>query len=439
MFPVLDKKTLNSTRLDKRQCIKNQNIKNLNADLSQETSKFVFFRISFCKNTTINKNSCLSSDVVKKYFSENNVIAHLIIGNPTYNVQKYSDFHSFSVFTIIRLVKPEDYKLVQIYLSTLELKSNNGYILDSFSNNSSICVNNVQYDDGIEKDGIILDLVFFATNRKDTFHRSYPKLQTILANIGGLLKVFVVVFKYVGGFFSSFVINESILNKVYCFDFVDESNGKRNFNKSSQFLYLRKIKNKELNSIISKSGRRIIDSYYKNNSDRSGVLSTPIKTLDIYEEASENYINKIKKSKIHFNYSDVFKYLFPCCSDSIFKKKFDLFKIGYEKFDELLDVSYIIEKLEEIDKFKFITLKDEQLVLFNLLSKYFISPGSSTNFLNRMNYMRNLHNNPEAIKKTISEYFKKMKQSHKPHFASIIDKKLHYLIYEQLDLENKSY
>jgi hypothetical protein len=433
-FPVIDKQTFLETRLGKFYCIKNQNLQGLQGDFSRNLSVIFIFRISFCKNTTENQNSCLGLDAVNKFFSNYNVLSSLIIGNPIYNVQKYTSFMNFSIFNVIRSVNPSVYKNVQIHLSTLELKSNNGYIWDSFSQNSSIVVNNVQYDDNILYEGILLDFIFYAKNTKETFHRSYPKLQNIIANIGGLLKVFMIAFKIIGGFFSSLLINESILNKVYCFDFSDETGYKINQSQNDQIKNSRKIY-KETNSLSLISGRRVKESSENISYSRSRILTIPFKSpgIDIYKAAAENYIEKIKNSKIHFTFKEIIQYFFPCCYTSQFRKKVNLYKLGYEKFDELLDASHIIEKLQEIDKIKFITLKDEQLILFNLLSKYFISPGSTRNFLNKMDNLGNLHNNPDNIKNIFCAYFKKMKS--KSDFSSIIDVKLNELVCEQLNLD----
>lgn len=55
-----------------------------------------------------------------------------------------------------------------------------------------------------------------------------------------------------------------------------------------------------------------------------------------------------------------------------------LFEHGVNKSDEKFELRYIINKLQEIDKLKLLLLSEEQLILFNFLSKPILTENLKT-------------------------------------------------------------
>lgn len=59
---------------------------------------------------------------------------------------------------------------------------------------------------------------FLSSNRKTTYHRSFPRIQNIIANIGGLTYILKIFFSCICYFFSTINRDEIILNKIFDFD-----------------------------------------------------------------------------------------------------------------------------------------------------------------------------------------------------------------------------
>jgi hypothetical protein len=145
--------------------------------------------------------------------------------------------------------------------------------------------------------------------------------------------------------------------------------------------------------------------------------------LDILER-------KFKKHKLKFTFTEAI-IAFLCCS--IFQKKSLISKKKlYDKsnfvVEEFLDITYIIQKLEEFEKFKIVILKSEQIALFNFISKELISLDGEKTKNHSMTKLKALNKDKEHLADIILKYRKKMQTSES---LNNIDKKLISLLDEE--------
>lgn len=108
-------------------------------------------------------------------------------------------------------------------------------------------------------------------------------------------------------------------------------------------------------------------------------------------------------------------------------------KILYDRsnlvVNEFLDISFIIHKLEEFEKFKLTAFSPEQLALFNFISKELISLNTEKTNLHRMTSIRNFNKDKINLVCMILNFKEKMKNSEN---IDPIDAKLYELINEEL-------
>ena len=83
------------------------------------------------------------------------------------------------------------------------------------------------------------------------------------------------------------------------------------------------------------------------------------------------------------------------CRCKKFKDKLLLYKRSSYAIREYIDLTFIILKLDEFEKFKFIMLSNDQLAMFNFIGKDIISinqKNQNTSEIHRMkNYNKNKH------------------------------------------------
>ena len=83
----------------------------------------------------------------------------------------------------------------------------------------------------------------------------------------------------------------------------------------------------------------------------------------------KNYFNP-KSEKIKISY---FQYYIRCCSNEISKIYSKLLNKGLNRIDQVMDISYIMNKLTEIDVLKVLLLDETQRDLFEYIPKPFIA------------------------------------------------------------------
>ena len=146
------------------------------------------------------------------------------------------------------------------------------------------------------------------------------------------------------------------------------------------FLYNLEVENKE--KMEKMKQKKIMKQQQK-------TLNELLKYLD----------EKSLKNQLHFAFYEVILLFFGkiclCCRCKKFKDKLLLYKRSSYAIREYIDLTFIILKLDEFEKFKFIMLSNDQLAMFNFIGKDIISinqKNQNTSEIHRMkNYNKNKH------------------------------------------------
>jgi hypothetical protein len=116
-----------------------------------------------------------------------------------------------------------------------------------------------------------------------------------------------------------------------------------------------------------------------------------------------------------------------CVNGSLNAKK-KLYRKSNFVVEEFLDITYIIQKLEEFEKFKLTAFSQEQLALFNFISKELISLDSQKTKVHRMTSLKNFNKDKENLVNVILKFKEKLKNNNE---LDPVDKKLYELINEE--------
>jgi hypothetical protein len=236
------------------------------------------------------------------------------------------------------------------------------------------------------------------------------KVQTLIANIGGLSKGLFFGLYIISFYFSRVKLNKIILNTIFDFE-VEPSTAKPTVEPGQS---------STMKNIIAKSDN--VFTYNMNNNNT-------INKSSIRPRGSPNR----KPKELNLPFCETLKK--PCCKQFVSRKtkiKYNLYDQAHSVLEGYMDISHIINKLEEYDKLKLAILNDEQLAMFQFIAKDVYSVEDR---LKQQSYLRQLKfaaNDKERSKKLIQNF--KMKIEKRQKDVSALDKKL----YEMLDGDIKS-
>jgi len=67
--------------------------------------------------------------------------------------------------------------------------------------------------DGTDEKLIVVE--FYLSNKNLVFTCKYTKIKSIFLNLGGIISFFLIIFRYINGYFAHYRVVESIINSVF--------------------------------------------------------------------------------------------------------------------------------------------------------------------------------------------------------------------------------
>ena len=258
------------------------------------------FHISKCENNS-EKHDCKNNEEMNNFFKNSYMsiiyLAQSLDHYDIYNPIK-KKFRSEIFFIVNQLVKRYYY-----YFLPGEYIYDNGYI---FSHIKSFDF--FEYDryviDFIEKEeqdyysnSTLVEVAFSSIDKFITYERKYSKLQYSLGNIGGWIRIILVICQFISDYFSEKVFLIDIINSISNINFDDNVN---NFSNSNEEKNLNKINNFIFGN---NSNQRTKSSPYSINQllKENKINNTAFSTLKLNE-------NKNEKKYIKFS---LLEYLIP--------------------------------------------------------------------------------------------------------------------------------
>lgn len=196
----------------------------------------------------------------------------------------------------------------------------------------------------------LIQINLYSSNSQISFRRKYIKVQEILANIGGLFQFFHVICDLVSYYFTKVKMNTELLNKLH--DYVEVKS-----------LILKKKPKLRISipaPVLTTSGNQV--NINTNSFKRAEKKSFSIK-------GGRQLENKQKVQLLFTNIEIIRAKMLCFLSNREIKLKWNVYELSMKRLSKLLDVSQILYKQIEYEKFKFLFLKPEQVCLFNLISK----------------------------------------------------------------------
>jgi len=173
---------------------------------------------------------------------------------------------------------------------------------------------------------------------KTTYSRSYDKIQTVMGNVGGVIQIFSLVANFLILPFVKHQFQLGLSNSIFNFKIPKQRN-----------------ENQKKPTIFQKTKK-----FFKNN-----FLALHLKTSVLNEnQIVKNYFNPQSK-KLQVGY-------FGCFNKNS-KVEGKLFDSSLKKIHQMLDLSYVMNKMEEVDHIKMLLLDQTQKNLLEYIPKPEIS------------------------------------------------------------------
>jgi hypothetical protein len=207
-------------------------------------------------------------------------------------------------------------------------------------------------------DGNFVSITLTNTNYKSSYNRSYLKIQNLLADIGGVVKVLMIVASFIERYFTSIFWWASIGNTIFNVNLKNEENLKNNISKNN-------ISNSKL-QLNAKGTSKMIENNFVNEYIffKFSNLENQI-NLPITRNVNENIYKKFNKQKqmIKPNFKDMI------CPRILNKSKIANAVNRIETYvANQISVENLINKVHEIEKIKFLLMDDNELLAFKYLS-----------------------------------------------------------------------
>jgi hypothetical protein len=449
-FPNIPEQKFFDQQLDKNLCIENQNVSLLGSWQGGSLYiKFMKISISMCQG----KEDCAPYEEINDYINSNVLFWNLYYQNTNINPQNADQPISYNIVNYYKALKSETRKFTEINLRRQKLQSEEGFLFQSTNIMESIAYDYEWADVGsLDDSKTLIEFAIFASQNTYIYHRAYMKIQTAIANVGGMANVIRVAFVIICYIFSIIKRDEIILNRLFDFDLNSKSKNTRKRSTDLKFENLSETK-------LSKSRANIKNYYSKinpkidcvSNIELQSNVNSPEKnykkddTINSNKKTGEKdeisrkvkrtmtiLQRRSKKYQLSFSFVEIiFAFLLCSCFRSRkLNTKRKLYDLSNFAVDEFLDISYIIQKLEEFEKFKLVVLDPQQIALFDFISKELISLDDERIKNHDMTRMKNFNKNKEELAKIILNYQEKIKGE-----ASVIgstDRKLFGLLNEEL-------
>lgn len=125
----------------------------------------------------------------------------------------YSDPLKYSLTNDYTLLDPLVFKVKRFFFASLVVDSNYGWLFDSSTTLSVLSMDRVEVDLNLKReyDSSYSNVVLYFDKKYYLYSRSYQKLQTLAANVGGVMKFFMVIGSFIVKKYSMFYLMSHLI------------------------------------------------------------------------------------------------------------------------------------------------------------------------------------------------------------------------------------
>ena len=314
--------------LDNLYCLDKNSSLYIKGEYGKEEWTFINYEFSRCVNTSENNNICKSDQEIDDKLAGGFLgifMTDLSIIPNQYN--NPSVLYGKNVFTTFM---NDRYTDVWFYMKIIKVNTDRGLLLKDIKHEEFIAYDSFMTTSDYRRSDVFLNLHFRLSQRTEIYDRTYQKVQAIAAELGGIIKISLII-----GELLVYLFRE-VLYKDYILTFFSEDKNCNCSNKSGFIVY-------------TSPNKKYIDSVCKNFSFSS-----------INRLVSLNSKKEIKKEERHKVKLNSMVLLGPCLFDSKIRKNIALINSKFKRIEYLFDVIHFLKSKDEIRALKRIVFDDIQ-------------------------------------------------------------------------------
>ncbi len=194
----------------------NDNI-NLNGEYMKDNWNYIKFNFSKCINTTQNNNICKSEEEINEYLIGGYLGIFII--DYSFEPTKYHNPYQPYVRNLYKSFSYKYFEDIFFYFKLIEIITDSGYFFENKKTIKFPTFDYLQNDIDFRNSNHFLSLTIRVSSKREVHERSYIKLQEIFSNVGGMLKIILLIGEY------SIYFIRMLLYKNYILEFfnLDES------------------------------------------------------------------------------------------------------------------------------------------------------------------------------------------------------------------------
>ena len=300
----------------------NDNI-NLKGGYMKNYWNYVRLNFSKCKNSTENNNKCKNEKEINESLFDGNI--GIFIPDYSFEPSKFSNPYKAYVRHLYNSFSINYFEDIDLYFKLFKIITDSGYFFEDKKTIEFAAYDYIQSDIGFRNSNHFLSLTIRISSKREVHERTYIKLQTIFSNVGGMIKIILLIGEY------SVYFIRMLLYKNYILEFfnLDES----------------EIRLKEIRKIFRLSGinnsKIKIESLFSNLNDNNEVNYFHKNLSNISEIHNSSIIkNNEEKSDIQININNDDNYIIPKKENNILENN----KGKFLKKDNFLKVDFFKER-----------------------------------------------------------------------------------------------
>ena len=262
------------------------------------------------------------------------------------------------------------YKEITFWQTNMDYISDDGIIFSTEKKEKFITTQRIREIFDFREADTFMEAVFRLDYTKEVTKRTYMKIQTIIAEVGGFVKGINVIFAILFYFFAKTDYYSVILQKVYFYNGSEEediiNNSKKNIFRDNQ---------SQLNNLQPNNSRLRLGENSINNNDNLQSENYELKIIDKSNMDKISNLNNFtfKKSPDKFYKIGICNkiiIIFKLCLPSNNKNltiKTDILRLSIQKIMDRFDCVKYLENFEEMKIVKEILFEEEQNIIINQL------------------------------------------------------------------------
>ena len=325
-------------------------------------------------------------------FYEELLINNVNYENPVQIISAQKKIHNLKSFT----------KAVNFALEKVEVVTDRGLMVEDRFIQPFFRVLSKPHDVIYDKSDALFIINIEKSSSKVSVTRNYMKLYTVLANLGGLMRMlWLMIFVMINPFITVFY-QKSLINDIF------------NFNDQEFFfnddLPQKKTRPSQINEAIVKLKAfvRVFKTDYSKQKNMMKSLKSAQNQAKIDSPTKEVIGDVFKVKETSLDISILESLMYYVCNYKTLRMKKELIKRGSKAINKRIDISYIIQKLVEIEKLKVLLLDADQLKLFEYLPKPLLTNNKKAKLFSKKKFFNKVQDTHNLI--TLNYFQEKWKQ-----------------------------